>query len=340
MLDEPGGKAPPRTRLRSVSDQQQHSSGGPRRRRNLHPRVPRRVAVRTRSRADPGLGQRPLHGDGPHGPAAPHVAMAGHPEHPDRSAGQGRCLPVGRVPARAAAGQLAARRRADRDRREGHGVARAQPGQPARRRRSNPAWATAASAGWPPASSTRWPRMRIPAVGYGIRYEYGIFRQTFVDGAQVEQPDRWLANGSPWEFPHPEMAVKVRFGGQTEHVRGRRWRHPVALGPRLGGPRDPLQLHGSRATGRANVNTLRLWSAQATAGVRPARSSTPATTWRRSARRPSPRTSARCSTRRTRRRRARSCACSSSTSSSPARCATSSTTRCPGTSTCNACPSG
>jgi len=55
--------------------------------------------------------------------------------------------------------------------------------------------------------------MRIPAVGYGIRYEYGIFRQTFVDGSQVEQPDSWLANGSPWEFPHPEMGVKVRFAG-------------------------------------------------------------------------------------------------------------------------------
>ena len=55
--------------------------------------------------------------------------------------------------------------------------------------------------------------MRIPAVGYGIRYEYGIFRQTFENGEQVEQPDSWLANGSPWEFPHPEMRVRVRFAG-------------------------------------------------------------------------------------------------------------------------------
>ena len=88
--------------------------------------------------------------------------------------------------------------------------------------------------------------LQIPAVGYGIRYEYGIFRQTFVDGGQVEQPDFWLANGSPWEFPRPEMAVTVRFGGRTATLRGCRRGHPVAVGPRLGGARRPLQLHGAR----------------------------------------------------------------------------------------------
>jgi starch phosphorylase len=58
--------------------------------------------------------------------------------------------------------------------------------------------------------------MSVPCIGYGIRYEYGIFKQTFVDGRQVEQPDTWLALGSPWEFPHPEAAVQVDFGGHTE----------------------------------------------------------------------------------------------------------------------------
>ena len=58
--------------------------------------------------------------------------------------------------------------------------------------------------------------MSVPNTGYGIRYEYGIFRQTFVDGQQVEQPDAWLALGSPWEFPHPEAAQTVSFGGHTE----------------------------------------------------------------------------------------------------------------------------
>ncbi|MCB0902216.1 MAG: glycogen/starch/alpha-glucan phosphorylase, partial [Actinobacteria bacterium] len=50
--------------------------------------------------------------------------------------------------------------------------------------------------------------MSIPAVGYGIRYEYGIFQQAFnEEGRQVEVPDTWLRHGNPWEFPHPEMSV-------------------------------------------------------------------------------------------------------------------------------------
>ncbi|UJP09218.1 glycogen/starch/alpha-glucan phosphorylase [Microbacterium sp. KUDC0406] len=52
----------------------------------------------------------------------------------------------------------------------------------------------------------------VPSVGYGIRYEYGIFRQTFEDGQQVEHPDAWMRGGSPWEFPRPERARTIRFG--------------------------------------------------------------------------------------------------------------------------------
>ena len=105
--------------------------------------------------------------------------------------------------------------------------------------------------------------MSVPCVGYGIRYEYGIFRQTFVDGSQVEQPDTWLALGSPWEFPHPESAVQVNFGGHTERytdtdgVERTRW---VPSWNVLGVPyvyMVPGYLNG-------RVNTLRLWSAQAT----------------------------------------------------------------------------
>ncbi|MEP6562747.1 MAG: glycogen/starch/alpha-glucan phosphorylase, partial [Nakamurella sp.] len=105
--------------------------------------------------------------------------------------------------------------------------------------------------------------MRIPAVGYGIRYEYGIFRQTFVDGDQVEQPDSWLALGSPWEFPHPEMGVKVRFAGDTEQyvdedgVTRTRWNH----GWEVNGIPYNYMVPGYRT---GNVNTLRLWSAKAT----------------------------------------------------------------------------
>ena len=57
----------------------------------------------------------------------------------------------------------------------------------------------------------------IPAVGYGIRYEFGIFRQTFEDGWQVEKPDEWLLYGNPWEFPQPDDMVEIGFGGRTEH---------------------------------------------------------------------------------------------------------------------------
>ncbi|MBB1509903.1 glycogen/starch/alpha-glucan phosphorylase [Tessaracoccus sp. MC1756] len=105
--------------------------------------------------------------------------------------------------------------------------------------------------------------MNVPCVGYGIRYEYGIFRQTFVDGRQVEQPDTWLALGAPWEFPHPEASVVVNFGGHTERYTDDdgeercRW---VPAWNVLAVPYNymvPGYLNG-------RVNTLRLWSASAT----------------------------------------------------------------------------
>ncbi|MEI6863213.1 MAG: glycogen/starch/alpha-glucan phosphorylase, partial [Candidatus Omnitrophota bacterium] len=55
----------------------------------------------------------------------------------------------------------------------------------------------------------------IPAHGYGIRYEYGIFHQKIINGAQVEFPDEWLSKGNPWEFQRPEYAVKVHFYGRA-----------------------------------------------------------------------------------------------------------------------------
>lgn len=105
--------------------------------------------------------------------------------------------------------------------------------------------------------------MDVPCIGYGILYEYGIFRQTFVDGVQVEQPDTWLSLGGPWEFPHPESAVQVDFGGHTEKtvdengVERTKW---IPSWNVLGVPHNymvPGYLNG-------RVNTLRLWSAQAT----------------------------------------------------------------------------
>jgi len=105
--------------------------------------------------------------------------------------------------------------------------------------------------------------MNVPAIGYGIRYEYGIFRQTFVDGSQVEQPDTWLALGAPWEFPHPEKAVTVGFAGHTEQYvddEGNRRTRWLPAWNVQGIPYNYM-VPGYR---NGRVNTLRLWSAEAT----------------------------------------------------------------------------
>ena len=60
--------------------------------------------------------------------------------------------------------------------------------------------------------------LEIPAIGYGIRYEYGIFNQDIRDGWQVEVADVWLKNGNPWELPR-QVRFPVRFGGHVEHYR-------------------------------------------------------------------------------------------------------------------------
>ena len=59
--------------------------------------------------------------------------------------------------------------------------------------------------------------LEIPSLGYGIRYEFGIFQQDIVDGWQVEKTDKWLRFGNAWELPRPEWAVEVKLGGHTEH---------------------------------------------------------------------------------------------------------------------------
>jgi len=103
----------------------------------------------------------------------------------------------------------------------------------------------------------------VPCIGYGIRYEFGIFRQRFEDGWQVECPDKWLHFGNPWEFPQPDDMVEVRFGGGTEHYtdeQGRtraRWTGGETV---LGEPTHTLV----PGFGTEHVNVLRLWRARAT----------------------------------------------------------------------------
>jgi starch phosphorylase len=59
--------------------------------------------------------------------------------------------------------------------------------------------------------------LQIPTIGYGIRYEFGIFNQEICNGWQVESTDKWLLFGNPWEIPRPEISFDVKLGGHTEH---------------------------------------------------------------------------------------------------------------------------
>lgn len=92
----------------------------------------------------------------------------------------------------------------------------------------------------------------LAAVGYGIRYEYGIFTQKIRGGWQVEEPDNWLRYGNPWELPRPEYAIPVHFFGRAE-MDG--WQDTQVV---MAVPYDyPIPGYGCD-----NVNTMRLWSAQ------------------------------------------------------------------------------
>ncbi len=102
--------------------------------------------------------------------------------------------------------------------------------------------------------------LELPFYGYGIRYEFGIFRQRIVDGQQIEQPDPWLRYGTPWEIPRPDVLLPVKFYGRSEYYLDNgvaRWRwidtqDVYAMAYDLGIP------------GYKNntVNSLRLWAAK------------------------------------------------------------------------------
>jgi len=105
--------------------------------------------------------------------------------------------------------------------------------------------------------------MGIPCVGYGIRYEYGIFKQSFQEGWQVENPDDWLFYGNPWEFPQPDDMVEIGFGGVTESYADEDGKTRVRWIPAqtvFGEPYHTL-VPGYRTE---TVNVLRLWRARAT----------------------------------------------------------------------------
>ena len=101
-----------------------------------------------------------------------------------------------------------------------------------------------------------------PAYGYGLRYDYGIFHQRIVDGAQLEVPDSWLRYGNPWEIPRPGDRFRVQFFGRVhEYVdgRGRLTREWIDTKDVLATPYDtPIPGYETET-----VNTLRLWGARA-----------------------------------------------------------------------------
>ena len=105
--------------------------------------------------------------------------------------------------------------------------------------------------------------LQLPVTGYGIRYEYGMFRQLIVDGYQMEEPDHWLREGNVWEITRPEYTQRIHFGGRSEYYHDDhgdlrvRWvdTHDV-----LAVPFD-TPIPGFK---NGTVNTLRLWKSEAT----------------------------------------------------------------------------
>jgi starch phosphorylase len=101
-----------------------------------------------------------------------------------------------------------------------------------------------------------------PSFGYGLHYDYGLFRQTFQDGWQVETPDTWLDGGFPWEITRSDLTVPVMIGGRVNWLEGQNGEHqPSWVDWRVmyGVPQDILVA----GYGTPTVSILRLWSAQA-----------------------------------------------------------------------------
>jgi len=104
--------------------------------------------------------------------------------------------------------------------------------------------------------------LEIPCIAHGIRYEFGIFEQEIRQGRQIERTDKWLHLGNAWEIPRPEIAYDIGFGGRTEHVLDALGRRRVRWIPEhmVKGIAYDTPIPGYRV---ANVNLLRLWSAEA-----------------------------------------------------------------------------
>ena len=104
--------------------------------------------------------------------------------------------------------------------------------------------------------------VEVPAVGYGIRYEFGIFDQVIRDGWQHEVTDKWLRHGNPWEIPRPEITYGVNFGGHTEAGTDEQGRYRVHWIPEIEvkGVAYDTPIVGYRV---GTCDILRLWKAEA-----------------------------------------------------------------------------
>src|SRR5215831_3596715 len=99
--------------------------------------------------------------------------------------------------------------------------------------------------------------MQLPAMGYGLRYEYGMFKQSIEDGWQREGPDNWLRRQDPWEVPRPTETVEIKLGCSFEMHGGRLQAVPSRPSTLIGVPFDrPVIAYGGKT-----INTLRLWTA-------------------------------------------------------------------------------
>ena len=97
--------------------------------------------------------------------------------------------------------------------------------------------------------------MQLPAMGYGVRYEYGMFKQSIKDGWQRECPDNWLSRHDPWEVPHPNETVEIKLSCSFEMHGGRLQAVPGRPSTLIGVPFDrPVGAYGGKT-----INTLRLW---------------------------------------------------------------------------------
>ena len=101
--------------------------------------------------------------------------------------------------------------------------------------------------------------MQLPAMGYGLRYEYGMFKQSIVDGWQKENPDNWLRDNDPWEIARPHEKVEIKLNVSFELKAGNFHVIPHRPSSLIGIPFDrPVVGYGGKT-----INTLRLWAAAA-----------------------------------------------------------------------------